>query len=197
MFVCTKQDRFCNRICIHVAISPNLTTNDLQFSIWWLLKLDRLVFFPPKKNAKLQKKSFLKERDKIDGRCGRRWSYTSTRGTFRFLAFHSRFGGLSTLRLLEFWRIWKDGDRDEDIVDGSEIPNNHLRGIKFCTYCNGRNYLSTGAGFQPSTVLGHVLAVWAFFEHNTMSSCWIDLKKWKYRYCLYFPFPFSFLPKTE
>lgn len=102
VFVCTKQDEFCNRICIYVAISPNLPTNDWQFSSWWLLKLDRLVFFP-KKKREAAKKSFQSWNFHkiVVPRCGRRWSYTSTCGTFRFLAFHSRFGRLSTLRLLE------------------------------------------------------------------------------------------------
>ena len=194
VFVCTKQDECCNRLCIYVAMSPNLTTNDWQFSSWWLLKLDQLVFFPPKKkDAKLPKNLKLKELPQNSiSRCGRRWSYTSTSGTFRFLAFHSRFGRLSTLRLLEFWRICFRMARKRF---RNPLPNHRLDVQNPANA--GRNYLSTGAGFQPSTVLGHVLEVWAFFEHNTMSSCWIDLKKWKYRYCFYSPFPFSFLPKTE
>ena len=38
----------------------------------------------------------------------------------------------------------------EDILLMEEIPNNHLGCIKPVN--NGINYLSTGAGFQPSTV---------------------------------------------
>ena len=39
-------------------------------------------------------------------------------------------------------------------VDGSEIPNHHLGCMKN-TVINGMNYLSTGAGFLPSTVWTH------------------------------------------
>ena len=150
-------------------------------------------FFSQKKTRSCQ--HILSWNETFDGRCGRRWSYTSTRGTFRFLAFHSRFGRLSTLRLLEFWRIWKDGDRDGDIVDGSEIPNNHLGCIKPCKWWEKLpiNWCRISAINSIRTCFG---GLGLFLEHNTMSSCWIDLNNGS-KYCLYFPFPFSFLPKTE
>ena len=42
-------------------------------------------------------------------------------------------------------------DLQDDTADGSEIPNNHPGCMKPVVN-NGINYLSTGAGVQPSTV---------------------------------------------